>query len=118
MSIGNSFEAYIISRAYDLDPSIARKKRATESYLAAVAGAGVTITQTVLKDWSAETFTDSVTLAPDGTETRVRRRFEQVDVADAVVLQIKLGDPGTLATSPGWTLDRWVGMLEVQEGAK
>ena len=112
------YPASITSRAYLLAPGGARKKRATEAYLLAAVSAGAVITQTLTRDWGAETFTDVASLAPVAQESRTRQRFEATDVADWIALQVTLGDDGSIAGTPTWRLDRWDGLAEVQDGAK
>ncbi len=111
---GTAYQGYVQSRAFD--QGITRMKRITEAYLQAVP-ASVTIQQTVEKDFALETSTDSVSLAAVGSESYVRRRFEATDVANAVVLQIRLGDAAAVAGAL-WALNRWEGIGEVQSGAK
>ncbi len=53
----------------------------------------------------AEFATDTVSLVAAGTETRVIRKFEGIQVADAELVQFKLGDE--VATPNEWTIDRF-----------
>ncbi len=106
------YQAYVISKAWDLEP-LARRKRLTESYLGALEGSA-TIQQTLLKDWDASRTTDTVSLVGDGG--RVRPRFTATDMADAITVQTQLGD--SRAIDQTWTLDFWQAVFDEQKGAK
>jgi hypothetical protein len=111
---GTAFQAYATSKAFN--QGLSRRKRITEGYLAAKAQASTTIRQTVITDYGAASADDDVVLTAGGTETRVDKRYEGVDTADAKVMQIRLGDASAVAST--WQLDRWEGIDEVQSGAK
>jgi hypothetical protein len=116
-----SYLAYVTSKAWDLDVSLARRKRITEAYVAGAAEVGGTVLalqQLLSKDWGLNTVTEGFNLTPTAAETRVRKRIDSTDMSDFVVLQVQLGDQlvGLAAANKIWTLDRWVGMLEDLDG--
>lgn len=112
------FVASFTSKAHLLGGGIARKKRTTESYALGMAATGAVLTQTLTRDFGLETMSDSISLTPVASETRVRRRFEATDFSDWVAIQITLADDGVNVGPAGWRLDEWSGLAEVQDGAK
>jgi len=107
------FRAYLTSRAMtgNLWPT---NKEAVRSYLLATAEPGVTIQQAWVRNFGDEVNrTDAVMLTPQGSETRLLRKFESPELAEAYAFQVQLGDAS--AVSSGWTLERW--WAEVEEGA-
>ena len=108
------YQAYVRSKAWDLEP-LARRKRITEAYLGALAGSA-TIAQLLIKDWGTANSSETVSIAASGNETRVRPRLSSTDMANAITIQTQLGDER--ADSQTWTLDFWQGVYEDQRGAK
>ncbi len=111
------YRGYVKSRAWDHDV-IMRRKRVMESYVVATAHADVEIQQTIETDYGARSFAESVNISPETpTQTMVRKEFQGVDINDAIVEQVTVGDPEARDTAL-WSIDQWALVVEVQEGAK
>ena len=111
---GVLYQAAITSRPFS-GGTLRRLKRIMEAYLIAKAGAA-TITQTITKNFGLASASSAQSLAPSGTERRVRKQFDQTDVADLMAVQITLGDSAPLNQT--FELDQWVGADEVEQGAR
>lgn len=110
---GTQFQAYVQSGGIVVDPLIVNKAL-VRSHLLAKAASGVTLTQTLIRNFGDETSrTDTVSLTAAGSETRVLRKFEAAALQDACVFQVRIGDAS--ASSSQWTLDRWYGSVEQNE---
>lgn len=106
---GTDFQAYVQSKAWDVEP-IYQDKALQRSYVLATASAGVTITQTLIRNFEDETPRDSTaSLTPTGGETRTLQKFDDAALAEAFTFQVRLGDGAAQASS--FTLDRWYGEL-------
>jgi hypothetical protein len=100
---GTTFQAYVTSGVLAQDTVDIELQRA---YLAATAQAGVTIQQSLVRNFGDEANrTSSVVLTAQGAETTVFRKFEDAAVQDAWALQVTLGDPS--ANTSAWTLYQW-----------
>ena len=107
---GTTFQAYITSKAWALRPLHVNKSLG-KSYLQASAGSGVTIRQTIIRNYGDETNrTSDVLLTASGSETRVLKKFEDAALAEAFTFQTRLGDAA--AVSNAWTLDEWTATIE------
>ena len=107
-----AFQGYLKSGAITLDP-IVQHKQMLRSYLLAEAASGVTIRQTLTRNFGDETArTADALLTAAGSETRVLKAIDG-EVQDAFLFQVQLGD--SAAASATWTLDRWYGALEPNE---
>jgi hypothetical protein len=110
---GTAFQAYITTRPIRLD-SLAQNVQVGQSVLVARAQSSVTITQRLSRNYGAETRDSTVVLTADGSETRVIRKFEASDLAQAAAIQIQLGE--TSATDQAlWSLDALEVPITVQE---
>jgi hypothetical protein len=99
-----SFRGYIRSRAYVGD-TLVKAKHVMRAYLLASAEAAVTITLNWIRNFGDETNrTDTVSLTPVGSETKLLRQFESPDLADAYTFQAEVGDASAAATA--FTLER------------
>jgi hypothetical protein len=106
------FRAYFTSRAFT-GTLWTKAKEVVRSYLLATAQAGVSIQQAWIRNFGDEVNrTDAVTLTPHGSETRLLRKFESPELAEAYVFQVQIGDAS--AVSAAWTLERW--WADVSEG--
>lgn len=104
------FQAYVVSGAKRLEP-LPENKSVVRSYLLAEAASGVTITQSLIRNFGDETArTDTVLLTAAGSESRVLRKFEASALTDAYTFQVQLGDAA--AGDAAWTLEEWHGQLE------
>jgi hypothetical protein len=88
-----------------------QRKRITEPYLQALVSSGVTITASLGRNFGDETArTGTVLLTAAGSETRLIKKFEGLELADAQTVQITLGD--SAAANNGWTLDEFIAPVE------
>lgn len=110
---GTNFQAYVDTKVYE--PWGAGYQGSTGNVqLMAKAANGVTITSTTTLDFGFKTQTDSVSLAPAGSETRVIVKLTDSCMAGAGggpdggirTVSWRFGDSS--AVSNGWTLDRAV----------
>jgi len=99
---GTAYQSYIKTKPYALG-GLGFNCAVGQSHLSAKAASGATITQTLDRDYGAETRTSTCSLTATGLETRVQRQFEGSDLAGAGVVQMQLGDGA--ASSQSWTLD-------------
>lgn len=106
---GTEFQGYVTS------PVLAQESFDLElqkSYLAATAADGVSIQQSLVRNFGDETNrTSVVTLAAENSETVVFRKFEDAAMQDAWAFQVTLGDPD--ANTSQWTLYQWRSDLKV-----
>ncbi len=99
------FQAYIKTKPYPLG-GLGFNCSVKQSHLTAKAGEGVTITQTIDRDYGAEVRESTCPLTSTGDETRVQRQFEGSDMQGAGVVQFQVGDDQALSQT--WTLDALV----------
>ena len=103
-----AFQAYVTSGALAQDTLDVELRR---SYLAASAEDGVTIQQSLVRNFGDESNRTSVqVLTPEGDETTVLRKFDDAALQDAWAVQVTLGDDSAVASS--WTLYQWRAELE------
>jgi hypothetical protein len=99
---GTAYQAYIKTRPIKIAP-LGQNVGVGQTFLLAKEGSA-TITQTLDRDYGAETRTSTVTtVAETGTQTRVLKKFEGSDLAAAGTVQIQIGDASALAKT--WSLD-------------
>lgn len=106
---GTAYQAYVQSKAWDIEP-LFHNKRVMRGYVLAECATGVTVTQTLIKNFTEESRTATALLTASGTETRTLKQFEATALAEAVVFQVRIGDAS--ATASAFTLDRWYGTVE------
>lgn len=99
---GTAFKAYVQTGAY-YPWGIMHNGDIGRSLLQAEASPGVIIQQRLDGDYGVRTTESDVSLAPQDTELRVRRKFESSRLGDVGVVQITIGDAD--AISNAWTLD-------------
>jgi hypothetical protein len=110
---GTTFQAYITSGAM-AGSVLPKNKSVQRAYLLAKAGSGVTLRQSWTRNFGDETArTDTVLLTAAGSETRVLRKFEAGELAEAYVAQVTIGDSAAAATA--FTLERWWAQVEDKE---
>ena len=100
---GTTYQAYAKSRSLLPSAELGQNLSAFEPHLEAKAQTG-TITVTYDRDFGAETTSATVSLAASGTETRILRKVEGAQIADAGVIQVQIGD-GAAQSIAAWTLD-------------
>ena len=99
---GTAYQAYVKTKPYAL-AGLGHNCSVGQTHLVAAASDNTTITQTIDRDFGAETRISSCSLTAENTETRVQRQFEGSDMAGAGVVQFQVGDAA--ASSQSWTLD-------------
>jgi hypothetical protein len=99
---GTAYQAYVTTKPYALG-GLGFNCGVGQGHLTAKAASNVTITQTLTRDYGAESRTATCSLTAGGLETRVQRQFEGADLAGAGVVQFQLGDAA--ASSQAWTLE-------------
>lgn len=108
---GTNFQAYIQSGGMALAPTNAQVIRA---HLLAEVSSGVTIRQTLIRNFGDETArTADAVITAAGSETRRLVAFDDTNLQDAFVFQVRLGD--SAASDAVWTLDRWYGIVQSNE---
>jgi hypothetical protein len=84
------------------------------AHVRASAESGVTIRQTLIRNTGDETNrTSDVVLTAVGSETHVRRKFEDAAMQDGDTFQVQLGDASAVASA--WDLVGWI--AEIKLGA-
>lgn len=99
---GTTFQAYVKTKPLPVAP-LGQNVQVGQSILLAKAASGVTITQTLDRDFGVETRTSTALLTADASETRVIKKFEASDLAQAGTVQVQLGDASAVANN--WVLD-------------
>lgn len=107
---GTAFQAYALSRAWKLDP-IHVNKRLGKAYVQVKTQAGVTIYETLIRNYGVQSLQTQTLITAVGSETRALRRFDVAELADAFTFQTQLGDVAAVANT--WTLDHWSATLEI-----
>lgn len=103
---GTAFQAYIDSGPVYPPLETGVMTSIGEAILTAKAASGVTIQMSTEADFggTARTKTSTALLTPESTETRVFKKFEDSNLSDLKVFQVRLGDAS--AVSSGWVIDR------------
>jgi hypothetical protein len=108
---GTAFQAYVTSGALAQETRGIEIKRA---YLRASAQSGVTIQQSLTRNFGDETNrTSTVLLTATGSQTDVLRKFEDAALQDGDAVQVTLGDASAVASA--WQLHGWT--AEAKTGA-
>lgn len=101
---GTPFQSYITTRSLLPIERLGERVGVRETMLVAKAQSGVSIQQSIIKDFGvAANQTDSVLLTAEGSESRVIRKFDGSMQADMGIIQIQLGDASAIAAT--WALD-------------
>ncbi len=99
---GTAFQAYVKTKPIAI-ATLGMNVGVGQTHLLARAASGVTITQTIDRDYGLETRTATCLLTAAGSETRVLRQIEGSDMSQAGTLQFQWGDATAVANS--WTLE-------------
>jgi len=99
---GTTFQAYILTKPYML-AGIGTYATVGQGTLVAQAAAGVTITQTLIRDLGLESTVATVSIAPQASETRIQRLIDSGHMGSCWAIQVQLGDGAAIANA--WTLD-------------
>lgn len=100
---GTTFQAYVKMRPILPAGNFGQNFGIGQTTILAKSASGVTITQTIDKDFGVESPTSTALLTPAASETRVIREFEGSQMSGAGSIQIQLGDGSAVSNS--WTLD-------------
>jgi hypothetical protein len=110
---GDTYQAYIDTREYASPAGLDHDLASMEGFVVAKAASGVTISVTPTHGYGQQTITaGTVSLTPSGSETRLRRKMEGMQTADAPSVSYRVGDAA--AVSNGWQIDLVV--FEHQDG--
>lgn len=110
---GTAFQAYVKTRSVIGHEQFGQAVGVKENVLLARAATGVTLRQTIDRDFGAELQTSTVSLTPDASETRVLRAFEGSMQSDIGIVQLQIGDAAA-ASTPQWSLDQLAVTLDSQ----
>lgn len=107
------FQAYIESFGFEIEP-VFQNKAVAKSYVLGKAETGVTLTQTLIRNFGDETNrTDTVVMTAAGSETRLLKKFEASALVEAFAFQVRLGDSAAAANA--WVIDRWYARVDLKE---
>ena len=99
---GTAFQAYVTTKPLPVAP-LGQNVGVGQSVMVAKVGTGVTIQQTLVRDYGLESRTSTALLTAAGSESRVIKKFEASDMSGAGTLQVTLGDASAVASA--WSLD-------------
>jgi hypothetical protein len=104
-----AFQAYVRSGSL-ADEVVGLELR--RAHVRASAESGVTIRQTLIRNTGDETNrTSDVVLTAVGSETHVRRKFEDAALQDGDTFQVQLGDASAVASA--WDLVGWISEIKL-----
>lgn len=111
--VTDPFRATVLSPVYSPPPRHTNKQ-AGDAYMQATAGGGATLQQQLIRNYGDQPpLLRSTSLLPQGTETRVFVKWQELTFTDAHAIQVRLGDAAAAITVP-WTIDEW--MLTFETG--
>lgn len=102
---GTAFQAYVTTRPLPVADG-AHKAGLKGGILMGEASSGVTITVTMNRDFGRQTRSATATLTALGSEARVEKYIEDLDLTDARFVAFQIGDGA--AASNDWNLDRLI----------
>lgn len=105
-----NFQAYATSPAF-VPANINQRLRIQKAYMQASAHNGVTLTLSLIKNFGADTRTDTELLTASGSETRVMRQFDNAQDAEVKAMQFKIGEAAA-ANNALWTVDEIIAPFE------
>jgi hypothetical protein len=108
----SNYQGYVTSAVWDFG-LLHVFKQVGVAVLQALVSTGVTIRQTLARNFGAESLTADLLLTADGTETRIVKKFEATKAAEVKTLQITLGD--SAAANTAWTLDEYAITLDGED---
>ena len=114
--VATAYQAFITSRAFSGSHAFTGKTLGLSYVLAPTSSDPITINQTLIRNFGQDENVSQATLEPKTVEVRGLRKFEDAEMTDAGVFQIKLGDGAPIANH--WALDEWFASIEEtdQEG--
>lgn len=101
---GTQYQAYTKSRAHILGGDISKLAHIREPLVRAKSHAATVVSVTLDKEFGKETRTLTASLAPAGTEYRVIRKVEGLELGDVGVLQVQVGDAA--ASAAAWAVEK------------
>lgn len=112
---GTKFRAYVITRCLATTTEMWRHMGVREPHLQAIAVDDTWISITITRDFGLETRSGVIELTPYYNETRIARKYGGLELSGAQIIQLTIGD--AQAAARGWTLDRLMVPLGVEEHA-
>lgn len=100
---GTNFQSYIVTKPYALGGGLGGYFTVGQGTLVAQVSAGVTITQSLIRDFGLETRTATCLLTAQAAETRTQQLLDSGAMAGAGVVQLQIGDAAAVSNS--WSLD-------------
>jgi len=99
---GTTFQAYVLSKPFALG-GLGTYATVGQGTLYAQVASGVTITQTLIRDFGLESTTATVSLTPTASETRIQRLIDSGHMGSCWAIQVMLGDASAIANA--WAID-------------
>jgi hypothetical protein len=100
---GTDFQAYATSRPLLTTTDLTHKVVMQEPTVIGKALAGSDVSVTLNRDFGKETRTQSISLAPAGSETRIVQKVAAIEMGEADAIQITVGD--SAANEEVWSVD-------------
>jgi hypothetical protein len=100
---GTDFQAYATSRPLLTTTDLTHKVVMQEPTIIGKALAGSDVSVTLNRDFGKETRTQSISLAPVGSETRIVQKVAALEMGEADAIQITVGD--SAANEEVWSVD-------------
>ena len=110
---GTDFQAYATTRPLLTTRDLAHKVGCLEPTVIGTALAASDVTITIARDFGKETRSQSISLAPGASETRIIQKVAALEMGEADVLQMTVGD--SAANEERWTVDAIVVPILLQE---
>ena len=110
---GTDFQSTITTRPLLTTKDLARKVSCLELTVIGKALAESDVTVTINRDFGKETRSQSISLAPSASETRIVQRVAALEMGEADVIQITVGD--SAANEEKWSIDAIVVPVVSQE---
>jgi len=107
------FQAYITTRPVLTTADLAHKVGCLEPTVIGKALAGSDVSVTIARDFGKETRTQSISLAPAASETRVVQKVAALEMGEADAIQITVGD--SAANDEVWSVDAVIVPVVSQE---
>lgn len=110
---GTAIQAYVITKPLPAVEALHRRMGTQEPHVLAKAQASTSLSVVMTRDFGKEARSAAVDLSPAGGETRVIRKLEGLEMADAHFVQVTVGDTSAVANT--WTVDSIAVPVRMQE---
>jgi hypothetical protein len=110
---GTDFQAYVTTRPLLATKDLLHKMLMREPTVMGKALAGSDVSVSINRDFGKETRTQSVSLAPAASETRVIQKVPALEMGEADVIQVTVGDAS--ANEEVWSVDAVIVPMEPKE---